>query len=55
MILWGNFSANNEGNYLNWTSVNLNVSNMIEDTVTKDEIRQGNYNKDVKVSVKSLR
>ena len=55
MILWGNFSANNEGNYLNWTSVKLNVSNMIEDTVTKDEIRQGNYIKDVKVSVKSLR
>ena len=39
MLLWGNFSSNTEGNYLNWTSVNLLVSNMVEDTITKDEIR----------------
>ena len=36
---WGNLSEENRGDYLNWTSVKLNVSNVIEDNISGEEIR----------------
>ena len=39
MQSWSNFSVDYGGDYLNWTSVKLNVSNMVEDNISGDEIR----------------
>ena len=39
MQSWGNLSEENRGDYLNWTSVKLNVSNVIEDNISGEEIR----------------
>ena len=39
MQSWANLSLENGGDYLNWTSIQLDVSNLIEDTISGDEVR----------------